>query len=84
MTCILVTGIGGNMGQGILRNIRSFDPKLRLIGTDIRTVNGSNYLCDEVYQIPAANSLDFIPVVKKICQKSSSCLRQALPTSWSD
>ena len=32
---VLVTGIGGNVGQGILRNIRSLNLPIRLIGTDI-------------------------------------------------
>ena len=70
MGCILVTGIGGNVGQGILRNIRSFDPNLRLIGTDVRPVTGGNYLCDEVHQTPVASAPNFAAAIKKICRKS--------------
>ena len=35
---VLVTGIGGNVGQGVLRNIGASFPELRLVGTDIGTV----------------------------------------------
>lgn len=35
MKTILVTGVGAIIGYGILKSLRSYDPNLRLIGTDI-------------------------------------------------
>lgn len=32
---VLVTGIGGNVGQGILRNIQSLNLPIRIVGVDI-------------------------------------------------
>ena len=49
---VLVTGIGGNVGQGILRNIRTIYPDLRLVGTDIGRATAGHYFCDAFHQTP--------------------------------
>lgn len=67
--CILVTGIGGNVGQGILRNILSYNYDVKLIGTNTEAVSGGNHLCDGVYKVPFSSSPDYIPAIKKICNK---------------
>jgi carbamoyl-phosphate synthase large subunit len=56
---IWVTGIGGNVGQGILRNLRNNFPNFRLIGTNVNTVSAGNFWCDEVVQLPYAWDPDF-------------------------
>lgn len=66
---VLVTGIGGNVGQGILRNISSYNYNIKLIGTNTSAVSGGNHLCYIVYKVPVAYSEDYIPKIKKICQK---------------
>ncbi len=49
---ILVTGIGGNVGQGILRNIRALKLKSILIGTNISSFSPGNHLADKVFVTP--------------------------------
>lgn len=54
MTTVLVTGVGGNVAQGILRVIRLVAPDLRLIGTNTQLLSAGNHLCDAVYEVPYA------------------------------
>jgi carbamoyl-phosphate synthase large subunit len=56
---IWVTGIGGNVGQGILRNLRSSFPDIRLIGSNVTRVSAGNYWCDEVVEMPYAWDQNF-------------------------
>src|ERR1700722_7590725 len=66
---ILVTGIGGNVGQGIIRNIRVSYPDIEIIGTDIVAVSSGNHLCEKVYVLPSSKDKRYISAVKKICSK---------------
>lgn len=68
---ILVTGIGGNVGQGILRNIFRCGYKLRLIGTNTEPVSAGNHLCDAVHAVPYAVEPGYIPAMKRICKKEA-------------
>ncbi len=64
---ILVTGIGGNVGQGILRNVRSLDLGLEIIGTNVTSVSGGNHLCDRVVKVPFAYDPGYIDAMVEIC-----------------
>lgn len=64
---MLVTGIGGNVGQGILRNIRDSFPEIHLIGVDISVFTSGNHLCAKTYQVPYAYNDSYISTIKKIC-----------------
>ena len=68
---VLVTGIGGNVGQGILRNIRQFDPNIRIIGTNVLPVSAGNHLCDGVYAVPYSYEENYIKTVADICKRES-------------
>ena len=63
---ILVTGIGGNVGQGVLRNIRSTKPEIKIVGTDISSFTPGNHLCDITYLLPYAYTENYIAEIKKI------------------
>lgn len=66
---ILVTGIGGNVAHGVLRNILSLKIDVTLVGIDVKAVSAGNHLCDRVYQVPFGSSVNYIPSVIKICKK---------------
>jgi carbamoyl-phosphate synthase large subunit len=66
---VLVTGIGGNVGQGILRNIMSLNYPIKLIGTDIADFSAGNHLCQKVYKVPYASTPQYIPLIKDILLK---------------
>jgi len=63
---VLVTGIGGNVGQGILRNIRDLGFAISLIGCDISSFTPGNHLCDKTYKVPYAYADDYILEIQKI------------------
>lgn len=63
---VLVTGIGGNVGQGILRNIISLNLPIRLIGTDIANFTPGNHLCDVTYKVPYSYDEGYIPMLQNI------------------
>lgn len=66
---ILVTGIGGNVAHGVLKNILGLKIKAFLVGTDVKKVSAGNHLCNRVYQVPLSSSADYIPTIIKICKK---------------
>ena len=63
---VLVTGIGGNVGQGILRNIRSLDFPIKVFGCDICSFSPGNHLCDKFFKVPYSYDEDFIPKIMDI------------------
>jgi carbamoyl-phosphate synthase large subunit len=68
---ILVTGIGGNVAQGILRNIAQDFIDIYIVGTNTNYLSAGNYLCDIVYELPFAWDNAYIPKMVEICQRHS-------------
>ncbi|HOD10196.1 MAG TPA: hypothetical protein PKH91_05590, partial [Flavobacterium sp.] len=66
---VLVTGIGGNVGQGVLRNIIDLNFDIFLIGTDVATFTAGNYLCDVTYKVPYAFDTNYISEISAIVEK---------------
>lgn len=66
---IIVTGIGGNVGQGIIRNIRATDFKIKVIGTNIDSFSSGNHLCDTFYKVPYAYDENYIQTINTIVTK---------------
>lgn len=66
---VLVTGIGGNVGQGILRNILALKKSIRIIGTNTELVTAGTHFCDEVHQVPFGYDGAYIPTIKQICKE---------------
>ncbi|RJE70855.1 ATP-grasp domain-containing protein [Reichenbachiella sp. MSK19-1] len=67
MKKILITGIGGNVGQGVLMNTTNLHQNLIIIGADINQNTAGNHLCNKVYKVPYAYTKDYIPSIKAIC-----------------
>ena len=66
---ILVTGIGGNVGQGILRILRNSFPQFHLVGTDINNITAGHYFSDFFHKTPYSDNPDFPLVIQDICTK---------------
>ena len=79
---ILVTGIGGNVAHGVLRNISNLKFNVILVGVDVKAVSAGNHLCDRTYQVPLSSSADYIPSIVKICRKEKIDL--IIPTTDSE
>lgn len=79
MKSILVTGIGGVVGQGILRNLRAMPHDFKIIGTNVERVSAGNHLCDEVYQVPFAYDEAYIPRMGELMSVNDIAL--AIPST---
>lgn len=71
---IIVTGIGGVVGQGILRNLSDLSLDYNIIGVNIVQVSAGNYLCDKVYRVPYAYDATYISAMREICAKENAAL----------
>jgi carbamoyl-phosphate synthase large subunit len=66
---VLVTGIGGNVGQGIIRNLRKSFPHIHITGVNVIDFSAGNHLCDSFYLVPHAYSDNYIGKIKNICSE---------------
>lgn len=77
---ILITGIGGMVGQGVLKNIRqSYDDRFRLIGIDINQLSAGHHLCDDAYQVASAERDEYLIQIKNICRQED--IELIIPTT---
>ena len=68
---VLVTGIGGNVGQGIIRNIRNYNINICVIGTNILDFSAGNHLVDKFYKVSYANTKQYINEIVEIVEKEN-------------
>jgi len=66
---VIVTGIGGNVGQGIIRNIQATGFPITVIGTNISDFSSGNHLCDLFYKVPYAEDKNYLSTLNDIIQK---------------
>lgn len=71
---VLVTGIGGNVGQGVLRILRAIDLDLTLIGTNTRELSAGNHLCDIVHCVPPAVDPSYPAALRRLCAEHGVAL----------
>ena len=69
MKKVLVTGVGGVVGQGILRNLREEAFDLVVIGTDLSAVSAGNHLCDAVRVVPYAYDPTYVDAMRDIIER---------------
>ena len=65
---ILVTGIGGNVGQGVIRNIRNTTFDIVVVGTNITAFSAGNHLCDIFYEVPYAYEESYLSSIINIVE----------------
>jgi carbamoyl-phosphate synthase large subunit len=66
---ILVTGIGGNVGQGLLRILRGRFPNIRLVGTDIGMCTAGHHFCDVFQQVPYSYEPGYVDAMALLCRR---------------
>src|SRR3954471_22376409 len=66
---ILVTGVGGNVGQGILRNVKSAGYDIYIVGCNTVSFSAGNHLCDAFYTVPFAYDPAYINEINAIVEK---------------
>jgi carbamoyl-phosphate synthase large subunit len=76
---ILVTGMGGNVGQGIVRCIRSAGLPVRIIGTNTVRPCGGSHLVDALYEVPHGFDDGYIEAVRLVCERED--IRLIVPST---
>lgn len=66
---VLVTGVGSNIGQGIMKALRMSELPVKLIGADSEPLSAGLYRCERGYIVPPARSSHYIPTLSTICRK---------------
>jgi len=69
MTTILITGIGGDIAQGVALIIRESFPDFRVIGTDVHDEHGGQLFCDELRTVPTARDPAWMPSLLRIADE---------------
>lgn len=64
---IAVTGVGGGVGQSIIKALQ--ESQFKTIGLDGETLGAGLYAVPEAYKIPYANDPKFVDELIKICSK---------------
>lgn len=68
---ILITGIGGDISQGVATILRENRPDLRLIGVDVHAQHGGHLFVDQFALVPSASAPDYVDAIKAIVSKHS-------------
>lgn len=71
MKTVLITGIGGDIAQGVATILRESGRSLTLYGTDMSLEHGGSLFVEEVFPVPAASSDDYLPRMKEIIETHS-------------
>lgn len=70
MITVGVTGVGGGVGQSILRAIMYNNLQTRTIGMDMRPMNSGMYWTDRAYLVPpVAREAEYIERLLEICRR---------------
>lgn len=68
---VLITAVGGNIGQGILKALRNSRKKFYIVGIDAEPLSAGFSFCDSYYQIPKTTDKSFNFVLEQILQKEN-------------
>lgn len=68
---VLITGIGGDISQGVAAILRENRPDLRLIGVDVHAQHGGHLFVDHFLLVPKAGDPEYLDTIKEIIRKYS-------------
>lgn len=66
---VLITGIGGDISQGVATILRESRPDLRLIGVDVHAQHGGHLFVDHFQLVPKASDAGYLDAIKSIIRK---------------
>jgi len=70
MKKLLVTGAGALLGQGMLRCLQPFRSKYTIYTADPSPLSSGHWLGDKAFQLPFADSPDYVPVLETIISQT--------------
>lgn len=68
---VLITGIGGNVGQGVLKSLRAAHKAYHIIGIDMEPLSAGFSLVDSYYQTPRTSDPTFRSALEEIVKKEN-------------
>jgi len=71
MKRILVTAIGGDIGQSIAQCLRNIEDDFFVFGTDIHKKHGGSLYVDQFHSIPPAKSPDYLQIISDIVKQEN-------------
>ena len=79
MHTVLISAVGGDIGQGILKSLRSVRPRVRIIGCDMTPNSPGPFLFDKGYIVAAAKNdekkyIKYLNIVLSLLKRSSITL----------
>ena len=69
MKKILITGIGGDIAQGVATILRENRPEIQLIGVDVHAQHGGHLFVDHFSIMPSASDSNYLNALKTIVSK---------------
>jgi carbamoyl-phosphate synthase large subunit len=63
---VLITGIGGDISQGVATILRESRPDLRLVGVDAHTQHGGHLFVDAFETVPSASNVNYVTVLQAV------------------
>jgi carbamoyl-phosphate synthase large subunit len=66
---VLITGIGGNVGQGVLKSLRASRQDFHVVGIDMEALSAGFSLVDRYYQTPRTGDPAFRSALETIARK---------------
>lgn len=68
---VLITGIGGDISQGVATILRENRPDLRLIGVDVHAQHGGHLFVDHFRLVPKASDPGYLDAIKEVVRQHS-------------
>jgi carbamoyl-phosphate synthase large subunit len=66
---VLVTGVGGDLGQALVKCLRLIDRPIQVFGCDAASESVGAAFVDEFFVSPFASEKDYLSKIQDICQK---------------
>ena len=70
---VVITGVGGGgVGEQVMKSLRLYGDRYRIIGTDMTKFSIGLYRADTMYLLPPAKDEDYIDKLLEICDKEKA------------
>jgi len=71
MKRVLLTGIGGDIAQGVATIIRECRPAVHLLGADLHQQHGGSLFVDELFTLPPARAANYLDALDDLIARES-------------
>lgn len=68
---VLITGIGGDISQGVATILRECRPELRLIGVDVHAQHGGHKFVDHFARVPPGSDAGYLTAIQALVHEHS-------------